>query len=146
MAMSPNWPTPFRLAGILNAPTELAWQAFTQPEHITQWNFASDTWECPTASNDLRVGGDFSYRMQAKDGSMGFDFAGTYSKVVVLEQMDYTIGDRTVNVTFERINAQQTKITQAFEAENENSTEVQQNGWQAILEHYKKHVESLKTA
>ena len=134
------------VSSLVNAPIELAWQAFTQPEHITQWNFASEDWECPTASNDLSVGGAFSYRMQAKDGSMGFDFAGTYSKVVPLEQIDYTIGDRSVSVRFEKLSGGQTKITQAFEAENENSLELQQNGWQAILENYKKHVESLGTA
>jgi uncharacterized protein YndB with AHSA1/START domain len=134
------------VSSTVNAPIELAWQAFTQPEHITQWNFASDTWECPTASNDLRNGGVFSYRMQAKDGSMGFDFAGTYSKVVPLGQIDYMIGDRTVSVRFEQPSSGQTKITQAFEAEDQNSLELQQNGWQAILEQFKKHVESLKTA
>ncbi len=134
------------VSSTVNAPIDLVWRAFTQPEHITQWNFASDTWECPTASNDLRVGGAFSYRMQAKDGSMGFDFAGTYNKVVVLEQIDYTIGDRTVSVRFERINGEQTKITEDFEAEDQNSSELQKNGWQAILEHFKKHAESLRTA
>ena len=138
-------PTVLTVSSTVNAPIELAWQAFTQPEHITQWNFASDTWECPTASNDLSVGGAFSYRMQAKGGSMGFDFAGTYSKVVPLEQIDYTIGDRTVSVTFEKLFSEKTKITQAFEAENENSLELQQNGWQAILENFKKHVDSLGT-
>ncbi len=139
-------PTVLTVSSTVNATIELAWQAFTQPEHITQWNFASEDWECPTASNDLRVGGAFSYKMQAKDGSMGFDFAGMYSKVVPLEQVDYTIGDRTVSVTFEKLSSAKTKIMQAFEAENENSLELQQNGWQAILENYKKHVESLKTA
>jgi uncharacterized protein YndB with AHSA1/START domain len=134
------------VSSTVNAPIELAWQAFTQPEHIAQWNFASEDWECPTASNDLRVGGAFSYRMQAKDGSMGFDFAGMYTKVVPLEQVDYTIGDRTVSVTFEKLSSAKTKIMQAFEAENENSLELQQNGWQAILDNYKKHVESLGTA
>ena len=138
-------PTVLTVSSTVNAPIELAWRAFTQPEHITQWNFASDTWECPTASNDLSVGGAFSYRMQAKGGSMGFDFAGTYSKVVPLEQIDYTIGDRTVSVTFEKLFSEKTKITQAFEAENENSLELQQNGWQAILENFKKHVDSLGT-
>jgi uncharacterized protein YndB with AHSA1/START domain len=133
------------ISSIVNAPIELAWQAFTQPEHVTRWNFASPDWECPTASNDLRVGGAFSYRMQAKDGSMGFDFAGTYSKVVALEQIEYMIGDRSVSVSFEQLLSRQTKIIEAFEAENENSLELQQNGWQAILENYKKHVESLET-
>jgi uncharacterized protein YndB with AHSA1/START domain len=131
------------VSSTVDAPIELAWQAFTQPEHITQWNFASPDWECPSASNDLRLGGAFSYRMQAKDGSMGFDFAGMYSKVVRLEQIDYTIGDRTVSVTFERISSEQTKISEDFEVEDINSLEQQQAGWQAILEHFKKHVESL---
>jgi uncharacterized protein YndB with AHSA1/START domain len=138
--------TVLTVSSTVNAPIELVWQAFTQPEHITQWNFAADTWECPTASNDLRVGGAFSYRMQAKDASMGFDFAGTYSNVVPLKQIDYTIGERTVSVTFEKLSSEQTKITQAFEAEDQNSLELQQNGWQAILEQFKRHVESLGTS
>jgi uncharacterized protein YndB with AHSA1/START domain len=131
------------VSSLVQANLELCWQAFTQPEHVTKWNFASDDWECPTASNDLRLGGAFSYKMQAKDGSMGFDFAGTYSKVVSLQQIDYVIGDRTVSVTFESVSSDQTEITEAFEAENENTAELQQNGWQAILENYKKHVETL---
>jgi uncharacterized protein YndB with AHSA1/START domain len=133
------------VSSIVNAPLELAWQAFTRPEHITQWNFASPDWECPTASNDLSVGGAFSYRMQAKDGSMGFDFAGTYNNVIPLEQIDYVIGDRTVGVSFERIGDGQTKVTEDFEAEDQNSAEMQISGWQAILDQYKKHVESLDT-
>jgi uncharacterized protein YndB with AHSA1/START domain len=135
--------TVLTVSSLVNANLELCWQAFTRPEHITKWNFASDTWECPTASNDLREGGAFSYAMKAKDGSMGFDFAGTYNKVIPLEQIDYAIGDRTVSVKFEKLSSEKTKITEDFEAENENSLELQQNGWQAILENYKKHVESL---
>jgi uncharacterized protein YndB with AHSA1/START domain len=133
------------VSSTVNAPIELAWQAFTQPEHISKWNFASQDWECPAASNDLRVGGVFSYRMAAKDGSMGFDFAGTYSKIDHLEQIDYTLGDeRTVSVSFEKISSHETRVTEIFKPETQNPAELQRAGWQAILENYKQHVESLR--
>ncbi len=127
----------------VNAPIALAWAAWTQPEHITQWNFASPDWECPSASNNPIAGGEFSYRMAAKDGSMGFDFAGTYSQVIPLELLEFTIGDRAVSVKFEAVSSDETKIIETFEIEDVNSEELQRGGWQAILENYKLHTESI---
>jgi uncharacterized protein YndB with AHSA1/START domain len=108
-----------------------------------QWNFAADTWHCPTATNEASTGGLFNWRMEAKDGSMGFDFAGTYTQVKPLELLQYDIGDREVQVKFEALSSGQTRVTEVFDIENENSGELQRNGWQAILDNYKKRVESL---
>ena len=127
----------------VNASVARAWEVFTSPDHITKWNFASDTWQCSTASNDIRTGGMFNWRMEAKDGSMGFDFAGTYSNVKELELIEYNLGDREVQVRFEAISSEQTRVTEMFDIEDENSSELQRSGWQAILENYKKQVESL---
>lgn len=127
----------------VNAPIALAWATWTQPEHITNWNFASPDWECPSASNNPVIGGEFSYRMAAKDGSNAFDFAGTYSQVIPLELLEFTIGDREVSVKFEVVSSSETKIIETFEIEHLNSAELQRSGWQAILENYKKHTESL---
>jgi uncharacterized protein YndB with AHSA1/START domain len=127
----------------VNAPVARAWEVFTTPEHIVQWNFAADTWHCPTATNEASTGGSFNWRMEAKDGSMGFDFAGTYTQVKPLELLQYDIGDREVQVKFEALSSEQTRVTEVFDIENENSGELQRNGWQAILDNYKKRVESL---
>jgi uncharacterized protein YndB with AHSA1/START domain len=137
-------PTVITVSSTVNAPVELAWQAFTQPEHITKWNFASSDWECPAASNDMREGGVFSYTMAAKDGSVSFDFGGRYTHVTPLERIEYTMfDDRKAQVTFEPISSTQTRVTEAFEMEHQNSEELQRTGWGAILEQYKQHVESL---
>lgn len=128
---------------IVNAPLERAWAAWTQPEHITQWNFASDDWHCPSAENELRVGGTFSSRMAAKDGSAEFDFQGTYTDVRHLERIDSELGDgRKVVVNFEAVSSDQTRVTETFEAEGTHSLEMQRDGWQAILESFKRHAES----
>ena len=127
----------------VNAPVARAWEVFTSPEQITKWNFASDTWQCPTATNDIRTGGAFNWRMEAKDGSMGFDFSGTYSNVTPLELIEYNLGNREVQVRFEAVSSEQTRIIEVFDIEDENSSELQRSGWQAILENYKKQVESL---
>lgn len=135
---------------IVEAPIQTAWDAYTQPEHIVRWNFASDDWHCPGAENDLRVGGTFRSRMAAKDGSVGFDFGGYYSAVEPLKQINYTLGEmqggeagRKAQVEFEALGAHQTKVTVTFDMENQHSEEMQRSGWQAILENYKKHAESL---
>jgi uncharacterized protein YndB with AHSA1/START domain len=121
---------------------EKVWDYFTKPEHITKWNNASDDWFTPHAENDLRVGGNFLYRMEAKDGSFGFDFGGTYDAVDNLAYLEYTIGDgRKVQVKFAS-DGNKTKLTEKFEAENMNSVELQKNGWQAILDNFKKYAES----
>jgi uncharacterized protein YndB with AHSA1/START domain len=125
----------------VNIPREKAWEFFTKPEHITQWNNASPDWECPRAGSDLKVGGTFSYRMQAKDGSGGFDFGGTYTEVVPNERIAYKIGDgRNVSVTFETKDGV-THVIESFETEKMNPIELQRSGWQMILNNYKKYAE-----
>ncbi len=126
----------------LNLPIEKVWDAWTKPEHITNWNFASEDWHCPRAENDVRTGGKFSSRMEAKDGSMGFDFAGIYDEVIEHELIAYTLGDRKVRVTFVPLGFA-TLVREEFEPENENSLELQKNGWQSILDNFKKYAESL---
>ena len=126
----------------LNLPIEKVWEAWTKPEHITQWNAASEDWHCPRAENDVRTGGKFNSRMEAKDGSMGFDFEGTYDEVKEHELIAYTIGDRKVRVIFVPLGFA-TLIKEEFEAENENSIEMQKNGWQYILDNFKKYAENL---
>ncbi|MBI5915620.1 MAG: VOC family protein [Bacteroidetes bacterium] len=124
------------------APIEKVWDCWTQPEHVVHWNHASDDWHSPHAENDLRTGGSFNYRMEAKDGSFGFDFGGTYDQVVENQRIEYTIGDgRKVQVSFSETDGG-THVMETFEAENMNSHEMQRGGWQAILDNFKKHVES----
>ena len=127
---------------IINVPVEVVWQFWTDPEHITQWNYASDEWHSPHAQNNLNVGGKFLYRMEAKDGSFGFDFSGSYTVVVSNEQIKYTLDDgRKVQINF-LSQEDATKITEIFEAETENAIEMQKNGWQSILDNFKKYVEA----
>ena len=121
---------------------EKVWKFWTAPEHITHWNNASDDWHTPRAENDLRIGGKFLYRMEAKDGSFGFDFNGIYDEVKVNELIAYKIEDgRKVKITFSK-KGNETKVVETFEAESENSIELQRNGWQAILDNFKKYVEA----
>jgi uncharacterized protein YndB with AHSA1/START domain len=125
----------------VNAPVEKVWKFWTSPEHITKWNNASDDWHTPYAESDLRVGGKFSSRMEAKDGNFGFDFWGVYDIVITNERIEYTLGDdRKVKIVFtDKGNA--TQVIEAFEAENENSIEMQKGGWQAILDNFRKYTE-----
>jgi uncharacterized protein YndB with AHSA1/START domain len=126
----------------VNAPVEKAWEYFTKPEHVTKWNHASDDWHSPKAENDLRNGGKFKYRMEAKDGSFGFDFAGVYDEVTEHRYIEYTIGDgRKVKVMFD-YNDNKTHVTENFEAENTHSIEMQKGGWQSILDNFKKYTEA----
>jgi uncharacterized protein YndB with AHSA1/START domain len=128
---------------IVAAPIEEVWRAYTTPEDIMQWNAASDDWHTTKANVDLRVGGEFSSRMEAKDGSFGFDFAGTYTNVVTNRLLEYSFGDRTAKVNFaEMPNGVNVKVV--FDAEETHSVEQQQGGWQAILNNFKRHVESIK--
>lgn len=120
---------------------ELAWAYWTEPKHITQWNQASDDWHTPSAEQDLRVGGRFSSRMESRDGKFGFDFGGIYDAVEPYRIVSYTIDDgRKVSILFEGVHVG-TKITETFEAEAENSIELQRAGWQAIMDSYKRYVE-----
>lgn len=126
----------------VNAPIEKVWECWTTPEHIMQWNNASDDWHTPSATNDLREGGTFTCRMEAKDGSAGFDFGGKYTKVLEHKHIDYTMDDgRKVSITFDEHDGH-THITESFDPESENSVEVQQQGWQSILDNFKKYTES----
>ena len=126
----------------VHAPVENVWEFWTKPEHVTQWNHASDDWHSPTGTNDLRVGGTFVFRMEAKDKSVGFDFGGTYTKVLDQKQIEYTMDDgRTVSVTFDERDGR-THVTETFDPESENSPELQQQGWQAILDNFKKYAKA----
>jgi uncharacterized protein YndB with AHSA1/START domain len=126
----------------VQAPVEKVWEYWTKPEHITKWSNASDDWHTPYAENDPRTGGKFLSRMEAKDGSFGFDFGGVYDEVVPNESIQYTIGDgRKVNIKFNKTTAG-INITESFEAEKTNSIEMQRGGWQAILDNFKKYAES----
>lgn len=126
----------------VQAPVEKVWKFWTLPEHITQWCNASEDWHAPRAENDPRTGGKFLTRMEAKDGSFGFDFGGIYDNVKTNELIAYTIGDgRKVQITFSP-SGNSTKVVETFDAENENPVEMQRGGWQAILDNFKKYVES----
>lgn len=134
--------TVITVESIVNAPVEKVWAYWTQPEHIKQWNNASDDWHTPSAENDLRVGGRFSCRMEAKDGSFGFEFWGIYDTVRTNEYIEYTLGDeRKVKINFTSM-GNATKVVESFEAESQNSVELQQGGWQAILNNFKKYTEA----
>lgn len=131
------------VAANIHAPIEQVWKYWTQPEHITQWNAASDDWECPTATNDLRVGGTFSSRMQAKDGSMGFDFGGTYTAVKEYELIEYDLGDsRHVTIQFMDIPGEFVSVKETFDIEQQNSADMQRQGWQSIMNNFKQYTES----
>ena len=125
----------------IKAPVKQVWEYWTEPKHITKWNYASPDWHSPSAENDLRENGRFSYRMEAKDGSAGFDFEGTYDKVEPLKHIAYTLDDgRRTKIAF-REEGNVTLVAETFDADPSHSMEMQQNGWQAILENFKAYVE-----
>jgi len=124
------------------APKNKVWDYYTNPEHITQWNFADPSWHCPEAENDMRVGGKYRARMEAKDGSFGFDFGGVYDAVKTNQLIEYTMGDgRKVTIQFTG-KGNETKVVETFEAESTNPVEMQRGGWQAILDNFKKYAEN----
>ena len=127
----------------VNAPVEDVWRAWTTPDDIKQWNTASEDWHTTRASVDLRVGGSFSSRMEAKDGSMGFDFAGTYTKIVANELIECWFGERTLRVEFSA-GASGVTVRETFDAESTHSVEQQREGWQAILNNFARHVEGRR--
>jgi uncharacterized protein YndB with AHSA1/START domain len=128
----------------VKAPLEKVWSYWTDPKHITQWYNASDDWHAPYAENDLHVNGKFKTTMAARDGSAGFDFEGVYTKIVRHKSIEYTIPDgRKVVITFSDLGSE-TKVVESFEAETENSYEIQKGGWQNILDNFKKYSESKK--
>lgn len=128
---------------IVNAAIEDVWRAWTTPDDIKQWNTASEDWHTTRASVDLRVGGSFSSRMEAKDGSMGFDFAGTYTKIVTNELIESSFGDRALRVEFSE-GAGGVTVRETFDAESTHSVEQQRQGWQAILNNFARHVEARR--
>lgn len=133
--------TKITVEAIVNAPVDKVWKLWTTPEDIIKWNSASDDWHTPRAENDLRAGGKFFSRMEARDGSFGFDFGGVYDEVKTNEVIAYTMGDeRKVKVTFSAA-GNQTKVVETFEAEDMHSIEMQRGGWQAILDNFKKYTE-----
>ena len=137
-----NLKTQIAIQTTVNIPFEEAWKFYTLPEHITGWNFAHPSWHCPSASNDLQVGGKYHARMEARDGSFGFDFVGVYSLIEPYSQLTYTLEDgRTVNIRFNQI-GDATTIEILFDPENENPIELQRDGWQAILNNYRAYAES----
>lgn len=134
--------TVLTVQNIINAPIEKVWAYWTTPEHITKWCNASEDWHTPDATNDLRVGGKFNTRMEAKDGSVGFDFWGIYDVVTIDKYIAYTLGDdRKVNITF-TVEGNNTRLVENFEAESENPIEMQQGGWQAIMDNFKNYAET----
>lgn len=127
---------------IIAASIEKVWEFWTTPEHIVKWNNATEDWYTPYAENDLKEAGKFKYTMASKDGAMSFDLEGIYSQVIPLSSINYTLADgRKVNITFEN-KEKGVLITEKFEAETENSKEVQLQGWQAILDNFKKYTEN----
>ena len=129
------------ISATVKAPVEKVWKYWNGSEHIVQWNSAGGGWHCPRATNDLRVGGKISSRMESADGSEGFDFEGTYDLVKEKEEIAYTLGDgRKVHIRFREDNGI-THITESFEAENTFPVEMQQQGWQAILDNFKAYTE-----
>lgn len=126
----------------VHAGIKKVWDYYTAPEHITQWNFADPSWQCPSASNDMRVGGKYAARMEAKDGSFGFDFEAVYDAIVPGEQFTYTMmDDRQAAIVF-KVNDNQTEITVTFDPETQNPIEMQKAGWQAILDNFKRYTET----
>jgi uncharacterized protein YndB with AHSA1/START domain len=129
---------------IVAAEINKVWDYWTLPQHIINWNFASENWLCPSAENDLRVGGKFNYRMASLDNDEGFDFEGTYDEIIKHHKISYTLADkRHVDVRFESVE-NSTSVTELFDPENVNPADMQQAGWQAILDNFKKYVEQME--
>lgn len=140
--------TPITIEVTINAPIEKVWEFWNEPKHIVNWAFASDTWEAPSADNDLKEGGKFKTVMAAKDGSSKFDFTGVYTLVKECQNVEYDMDkapnedkNRHVKIEFLKIDGG-TKVVETFDPENENSLDMQKSGWQAILDNFKKYTES----
>ena len=128
------------VSATIHSDLKKVWDYYTNPKHIVNWNFADPSWHCPSASNDMKLGGTYLARMEARDGSFGFDFEAVYTEIIEGESFEYTFGGRTVHVSFEKLH-DQTEVIIEFDPETENPIEMQQNGWQAILNNFKKYVE-----
>lgn len=139
--MEINDATTITVEATINAPVEKVWNYYNGAEHIVKWNQADPSWHCPTATVDLRLGGKFNSRMEAKDGSFGFDFWGIYDEVVPTKLIRYTMGDgRKATVIFNALE-NTTEVVVTFEAETENTVELQKGGWQSILNSFRKYTE-----
>lgn len=124
------------------APSQKVWDFMNQPEHIVNWNFAHESWQCPKAENNFVEGGKFTYRMEAKDGSFGFNLSGIYDHISPNNNLQYHLeDDRKVEVIFEEIDGK-TTVIQSFEPENQNPLDLQEQGWNAILQNFKNYVEA----
>lgn len=126
---------------IVNSSISKTWNFYTEPQHITQWNFADPSWHCPSASNDMKIGGKYLARMEAKDASFGFDFEAYYTEINEGKNFTYEFGGRKCTVQFEEI-GDATKVTISFDPETENPIEMQRTGWQIILNNFKNYTES----
>ena len=133
--------TKITVEATINAPVQKVWNAWTNPSDIMIWNTADPSWHCPSSENDLKIGGRFKTRMEAKDGSFGFDFEGTYNKVDLHKEITYTMDDGRVAKTLFTEDEDTTKVETTFDAETQNTIELQKGGWQAILNNFVKHVE-----
>lgn len=129
---------------IVHVPIEKAWEIWTTPEYITKWNHASDDWHTPYAEVDLQTGGHFLSRMESKDGEHGFDFRGMFTEVIPHEKIAYVMEDGREAIISFSAGETGTTVTESFTPENENPIELQQQGWQAIIDNYKKYAESLQ--
>ncbi|MBK8053298.1 MAG: SRPBCC domain-containing protein [Saprospiraceae bacterium] len=130
------------VSAIVNADKIKVWDCYTNPVHIVHWNFADPSWHCPKAENDMTIGGKYLARMEAKDGSFGFDFEAIYTTIDMGNSFSYTFGDRFCNVSFKEAD-DQTKVTVSFDPETEHPIEMQQAGWQAILNNFKSYVDTF---
>lgn len=141
--MNADQVSPITIETTIQARRTDVWACWTDPKHITQWNFALDTWHCPSGRSELRTGGSFSYTMAARDGSMSFEFAGTFTEVREPEFLSFALGDkRTVRISFVEI-GDATRVVEIFDPERSNPRDIQTQGWKAILENFKKYVEHL---
>jgi uncharacterized protein YndB with AHSA1/START domain len=127
---------------MIHAPIEKVWDSYTNPKHIINWNFADPSWHCPSAENDMRIGGTYKARMEAKDGSFGFDFEAIYTEISQFKSFSYEFGGRTATILF-RDSDNQTDVIITFDPETENPIELQQGGWQMILNNFKAYTETL---
>jgi uncharacterized protein YndB with AHSA1/START domain len=133
--------TKITVTATINADAKKVWDYYTKPEHIVNWNFADPSWHCPKATNEMKIGGTYNARMEAKDGSFGFDFEAVYTAINAFKSFTYVFGGRGATVTFTE-NNMLTEVEVVFDAESENPIEMQRGGWQAILNNFKNYVEN----
>ena len=129
------------VSALINSDSKKVWDFYTHPSHIMNWNFADPSWHCPNVENDMQVGGTYKARMEARDGSAGFDFECIYSEIIEYNEFTYGFGERAANVKFVN-NDQQTEVIISFDPETENPVELQKAGWQSILNNFKTYTES----